>query len=374
MEPVLKRGLAEWDQALLPRDEFEARVRVVRAELERQGLEALAIVNYSVLGNLGDYSSFAYLAGMQSGGALVVSLEGDPTMISFGGGREMAFIRTQTWIEDIRVGGANAFAVMRDVLGERGIKVGKIGTVGVDGMPAARIQDFDKAFNGCDLKAFDSSFSQIKLSKRPREILAIGAALNIARNAAAAGLETFTKGGSNLDAMLAAEEAARVGRARDVRILANTGGDQLRPFENSPHDRHSSLLLWVAVQYQGYWAEAVVTSPEAKGNPADAALDAMKGKASAGAKISEIAKAALAKLRPDARETALSYGLGNMIGLSLDEGVEIHPDSDQVLVDGTVLSLRVFAKDAEVADFQTSLLEVTADGVKPVQPVALSGA
>src|SRR5262245_4737808 len=98
MEPVLKRGFAAWERDVLPQDEFAARVDAVRAELRAARLGALVVVNHSLLGVMVDYAAMAYLTGLQSGGVLLVPAEGEPVFVSFGGGRELSFMRTQTWL------------------------------------------------------------------------------------------------------------------------------------------------------------------------------------------------------------------------------------------------------------------------------------
>ena len=67
MEPVLKRGYSSWDRDVLPEDEYALRVEAVRAKLREQGLAALVVVNYSLLGVMVDYADMAYLSGLQSG-------------------------------------------------------------------------------------------------------------------------------------------------------------------------------------------------------------------------------------------------------------------------------------------------------------------
>src|SRR6185503_18490557 len=136
MEPVLKRGYSSWDRDVLPEDEYALRVETVRGRLREQGLAALVVVNYSLLGVMVDYADMAYLSGLQSGGALLVPLEGDPAFVSFGGGRELAFMRALTWLP-IVPGAGKAFELLPTELKARGVASGEIAVVGIAGIPPA---------------------------------------------------------------------------------------------------------------------------------------------------------------------------------------------------------------------------------------------
>ena len=166
MEPVLKRGYSSWDRAVLPEDEFALRADGVRAALERARLNALVVVNYSLLGVMVDYADIAYLAGLQSGGALLVPRSGEAVFVSFGGGRELAFMRSLTPLTLVP-GSGKAFEVLRAELEARGVPKGRIAAAGVAGLAASvagRVRDalggyspvetfrrLDGEVAGCDL-------------------------------------------------------------------------------------------------------------------------------------------------------------------------------------------------------------------------------
>jgi Xaa-Pro aminopeptidase len=280
MEPVLKRGFAAWDRAVLPDDEFGLRVEGVRQALHGAGLNALVVVNYSLLGVMVDYADMAYLSGLQSGGALLVPVDGDAAFVSFGGGRELKFMRGLTWLP-IVPGAGRAFEVLAEQLKARGVVSGALGVVGAAELPANVAARVREALAGFELRPFDTELRALRAVKRPRELLAMRVAHAIAEGAVAAGVATFTAGGDNRAAMLQAERVARARKARDVRVLVSMGGPELRPWEGRLDGRHAPLRLWVAVQYQGYWAEAAATAPSG-GGAAARAVRAMRAAARAG--------------------------------------------------------------------------------------------
>ena len=365
MEPVLKRGYSSWDRAVLPDDEFALRVEGVRQALREARLGALVVVNYSLLGVMVDYADMAYLSGLQSGGALLVPLEGEPAFVSFGGGRELAFMRALTWLP-IVPGAGKAFELLPSELKARGVASGKIGVVGVAGIAptvAARIRD---ALLGLELVPFDAELRALRAVKRPRELLAMQITQGIVSAAVAAGVAAFDAGGDNRAAMLEAERAARALKARDVRVLASMGGPELRPWEGRLDGRHVPLRLWVAAQYQGYWAEAAATMPLPRDDATARTVHAMQAVVRAGATAGDVAAAGVAALPSAAVDAALAYGLGGTIGLAHAEGIAIVPRSTQRLVAGSVLVLRAHVGDAPHASLASTLVVVGAQGAEPL--------
>lgn len=370
MEPVLKRGYASWDRDVLPHDEFAARVDAVRIELLAARLAAVVVVNHSLLGVMVDYADMAYLTGLQSGGVLLIPTDGEPVFISLGGGRELSFMRTQTWLGEIVPGGRDAFDVLREQLRVRGIDGGVLGTVGADALAANPRGRLDAALAGYELRSFDAPLARLRGAKRPRELLAVRLTLGVVNDAVAAALAVFAAGGDNTAALIEAERTARARKARDVRVLASMAGADLRPFEGRVDGRHAPLRLWVAAQYQGYWAEAAGTWPAPARNLADEAVRAMQAAAAAGAAARDVAAAGLALLPPDTAQSALEYGLGGTIGLALSEGVVIAPDSAGRLADGMLLALHCVARGAAPAVAST-VVSVGPGGARRVEPLRL---
>ena len=371
MEPVLKRGYTTWDQDVLPADEFSERIFAVRAQMQQQGLAALVVVNYSLLGAMFEYADIAYLGGLQSGGVLLVLHDEEPTLISFGGGRELFFMRDQTWTKNVVPGKGQTFEVVRDLLVAHGVKSGAIGTTGIADMPVSAVQRFQQAFQDYALAPFDETLAKLRSAKRPRELMAIGIAKGIVDDAATAAQQVFADGGDNTAAMIEAERIARFHKARDVRVLVNMNQHELRPFEGRLEGRHSPLLLWVAAQYQGYWAEKAITVPASSKVAADYSVEAMQAAAVAGARAGDVAAAGLAALPADSVDTALQYGLGGTIGLALCEGVPIEPRNNSVLQEGAVISLHAFARGPKTSSIASRLIRIGTGGAQEVAALRL---
>lgn len=371
MEPVLKRGYASWDRAVLPEDEYALRVEAVRQALRADGLRALVVVNYSLLGVMVDYADMAYLSGMQAGGLLLVPLEAEPVYIGFGGGRELAFTRTLTWLDRVVAGGGRAFELLGEELRARGITSGALGIVGAERLAAGVTRRLRDALGGFELRPYDARLKALRSHKRPREVLATRLTLGIVEDAAAAASAVFSAGGDNRAAFLEAERVARARKARDVRILVNMGGAELRPWEGRLAGRHAPLRLWVAAQYQGYWAEAAVTI--GGGDAASRAVTAMMGAARAGVAAGDVAAAALAAVPPAARDTMLEYGLGGAIGLAHREGLKIEPGSAECLVEGQLVALCAHVAADASPSVATAVVTVGAADAVRLTPLRVSG-
>jgi Xaa-Pro aminopeptidase len=370
MEPVLKRGYGTWDRGVLPEDEYALRAEAVRRVLREDGLEALIVLNYSLLGVMVDYADMAYLSGLQSGGALLLTHDSEPVYVSFGGGRELGFMRSLTPLAIIP-GAGKAFDVLCEQLQQRGIVGGAVGIVGAGELPASVAARVSEALAAYTLRAFDARLRAVRAVKRPRELLAMRITLGIVEAAVAAGTAVFAAGGDNRAVMLEAERVARARKARDIRVLVNMGGPELRPWEGRLEGRYGPLRLWVAAQYQGYWAEAAATAPAQQSSAASRAVRAMQAAVSAGATAGDVASAAIAALPPAAVDAALAYGLGGAIGLALNDGVTIQLGNSERLVEGSVLSLRAHVGVGAEPAIATAMVAVGKQGATPLVPLAI---
>ncbi len=373
MEPVLKRGFASWERDVLTDDEYALRVAAVREALRSNGLDALVVVNYSLLGVMVDYADMAYLSGLQSGGLLLVPLAAEPVYIGFGGGRELAFVRSLTWLSDVTAGGKQAFEVLRNELGGRGVGRGAVGVVGTADLPPTVEARLREALEDFDVRPFDAEMRALRAAKRPRELLATAITLAIAEDAVAAGVAAFAAGADNSAAMLEAERVARARKARDVRILASMGGPELRPWEGRLGGRHAPLRLWLAAQYQGYWAEASAVTPAPNDSAANRAVAAMIDVARAGSTTGEVAAAATASLTDEAAAAALEYGLGGAVGLAHEEGLAIRPGGGEHLIEGGLLALRAHVATGAAPSLASAIVRVGQTGATPLAPLKISG-
>src|ERR1051326_6527102 len=113
----------------------------------------------------------------------------------------------------------------------------------------------------------------------------------------------------------------RYAGAEDLRLLIGIGQGSLRPANDAPIPSGQPVSLLAAAEVQRYWSEAARTF---NGDSALArqAVDAMVATARPGATAGAVADAARAVLSSATGWTVTSadtYGLGNGIGLDLEE-------------------------------------------------------
>ncbi len=359
MEPSIKRGLTFWDRATMPLDEFEERIRLVRAAMRERGLRAMVIA-----GNMYQDADLLWLTAGNVDGVLVLPADGEPAIFTNSGSRESFFLRELTWISDLSHRGALVGGAVRGVLETRGVTSGRIGGAGLSVLSLRQFQDLHQALSPYQIEDASALLQTVRATPRPRERAAVAIALAMAVNAARAAESAFANGASNAAAVIEAERTARRAGAWDVRILANLTGSGLRPYETPSDARHAPLSLWIATRYQGCWADQVVGSSQHAGR----ALTAMLRAARPGTETRAVAHAGLAALPDEGRDQALGYGLGGGIGMELTQPPIIHPDSTDRLSRGNLLSLRVLTR----AGLASCLVEIGPDGASPLQPRAWS--
>jgi Xaa-Pro aminopeptidase len=346
MESVLKRGRTVWDRDALPEDEYRERVRLARAAMLDAELDALVLVGH--VSNYGDATYFSGSVPTMNWVAVVVGAEDEPALVTASGKRELPFLASQTWLRRIvpsRSLLTGPAAGVIEALGPPGSPARRVGLCGAAAnLDADAYRELVAALAGYRVCEADALMAGLRAVKRPRELVALDRGLTIARAAVADAAEAFASGAGTASAALVAERSARRAGARDVRLLADLGDRALAPVQAGAEVRTDQLVLYCAVEYLGYWAEAV--SPGAPTGAAAAALEAMLEAAGTGATGGELAAAAMGALPGGERDVALGYGLGGGIGLSLAEAPHVCPGGGDPLRDGAVLALHVITEDA----------------------------
>jgi Xaa-Pro aminopeptidase/Xaa-Pro dipeptidase len=367
MENVLKRGRTVWDRWLLPEDEYIERVRALRAQMEEDGLDGLVTVGHST-----HPGNFTYLSGSVpplGWMGIVLGREAGPFLVSGGGSREIPWLRTLTWIlDDIRTSRSlftGPATVVVEALGEFMKPGGRVGVVGArEDLSPAAYAELIEALDEYEVVEVDDIVTGLRAAKRPREQAVQRRALEAARASVAAALAAWESGASTTAALIAAEKEARMQGCRDARVLGNLDGEQLAPVEEHGEGRGEHLVVYVAAEYLGYWAQA---SGDSDDGPAAAAarkaVDAMVAAAGPGVAAADLVAAAVRELPDGAADVALSYGLGGGIGLDLAEGPVLRRDGDDALEQGGVLALQAFTATGGRLSGVTEMVRVDAEGV-----------
>jgi Xaa-Pro aminopeptidase len=339
---ALLTGPYDWDPALLPLAEFEARLAAVRRVLAERGATALLVHGHSV-----EHGALAYLTGFvpKLGPAFaLVPGDGAVRILASGGPGMMGSAKLLTWVEDVRPL-SNLRNALSEWLGEinrdgravLGLWGGNIMTQRPYLAVAAAIQPFGKMIE------IDEPLDALRRHKSPRELELLREACRILAVACAA-FERAAEGSGARSAALAAEHAAFSNGAQDVRILASArnGGPPL-PFDGSSDIRVAPLLACLAVRFAGYWAEGLVTVSSARGGAlarAGAALWAMLREVRTGATSSDLFRAAAQHVAPYEFHPLAQSAIGNGIGLSFEESPILGREETSQFEEGGVYALR----------------------------------
>lgn len=368
--PVLIHGRSAWDLGELPRDEYEERRRLVRQVLAGHDLSACV-----VLGSTPAYANLAYVTGSRPGfmsSVMLVHRDHDTVLFAgLGGGRDLYHVRAINFIDDVRYYASPGEGV-RAVLAQWGTTGSRLGIVGAArDVPFQAVERVRQGLEGFELVALDEAFFALRRAKRPRERALLERSSEIVAKARDAAVAAFVATGTPYQAAIAAERAARVLGARDVRTLANLGaGPELQPITGTSGPVAERLVLHVGLERAGYWAETTVSFPRAgEGAPAARAVAAMREAVRPGARLSHVADQALACLEgPSARTLALEVGLGQGIGLGPEEELAVTPSSAAVLEGGEFLSLRCVVPGEGGWSADATLVEVVGDGTRTLLP------
>ncbi len=328
MHPVLYRGCAAWDQERLPVDEFEERLRSIQAAMKENRLDGLIIY-----GNGRDYAKLCYVTNYVPRTRWAFALipqAGRPVLAArVGSVRDLPAVKLSTWVEDVRF--AKDFSEdVRQFVGQiSGSGSPAIGICGKERMTVSMLSSIEAGCLGLALQDADLLLDRLLQIKRPREIAVMRESANILQSAVMAMKERHQRGGSVMTSVVEAERIARYLGAQDTRVLFSLdNGKSLQPFETFTEDRNDTMMVYLAVEYLGYWAEAMVTINQQQHPVYERAREVLQFFAQSlapGAKIANLVQDAAEKIKPYRLHPVAQGGFGCGIGLSLGERPFLQP-------------------------------------------------
>lgn len=346
VHPSIMLGSYLWDEDRLPADEFQIRMEPLRAAMDDRNLSAML-----VYGDAREHQALAYFSNfiprMRWAMALLPA-NGAPRLLASMSSRDIPAMRAMTWLEDVKSGWEwKWFAEFAEGLGTQGA----MGTVDFDLMTPQLHAQLETTIAGrFSLVGCDDIVARARTVQRPREIAIIRSATEVV-SAAASKIAARWRAGDGIErAALAGERAARCLAAQDVRTLVSRdGGCTLEPYAARFADRPARLCAYLAVKYLGYWSESFVSlgAPDAERRRAAAGLDALIDGLLPGASSAELARRVAAIAGP--QHPAFVDSFGHCIGLSLQEGGDIAPQSQQPLIAGRTYALRVGGQHGAIA-------------------------
>lgn len=355
MQPTLKNGRNVWDRVNMPETEFHGRLKKIRKEMKRKRLDLLILYGHGFDG----YGNYTYLCNyvirLARGALVVLPLEGEPALIFEGPLRGIPSIRKTTWIEEIR-GGWDASKECVKYLEEKKLVPSAVGLVGAKSlMPYDQFQFLQDSLKGSKLVDLDSLLREMRMVKSPREVDQIRRAARILNRAFAAlsGTAFPEVNEKALEGTLYRE--VRIEGAEDFRMMIGRPKQEqwsFRPAVEGMILSGETVLLYLAVEFERYWAEASRTFVMKENTLAALECEDLNARYGRiiqllrpGKTASQFHKEAITQLRKEEVEYLSDYGMGQGIGLSPRENPALSKEDKTALKEGMSLTLRLLVKD-----------------------------
>lgn len=356
MQPTLKNGRNVWDQVNMPMAAFLERVKKIRKEMKKDGIDVLLL--YS---NGNEYGNPCYLSnfiiGIARGALVVIPKRGEVALIYQGPSRGIPFSKTTTWVEEVRASGDVSKECVK-YLREKNFIPSTIGFVGLKQfMPSHQLQSLFDSLNQCKIIDSNHILRDMRMVKSPRECSQIRRSCRILARAFdfISDLSLPSMNERVLEAMVNRE--TRLEGSEDFRMLIAKPMDPqwaLRPTEDIQISSGDSVIIYLAVEFERYWSEGIRTFVvkdssfvDVKPENVMALYDQMTSGLKPGKQLSQFYKETIGKIRKSRVHSIPQYGLGQGIGLSLQEFPEITEGERSLLKEGMCLTLRLSIQDSE---------------------------
>src|SRR5579862_6011312 len=216
VQPAVLVGPYDWDESLVPKAEFEARVTDVASKIGAAGLAGLV-----VYGNKIDNAALAYLTNFTpklDAAYALIAPDCKVRMHCSGSPQMMVNAQRLTWVDGVKP--------LRDAgkqIAEWAAELapGPLALWTTDAMPADLLPRLQAALPERALQDLSVTLDPLLLPKSPTARRLIVAACGMLTAANAALRQSVEKGGTARDAVIAAEKAAAAAGAQDIRVLAS---------------------------------------------------------------------------------------------------------------------------------------------------------
>ncbi len=354
MKTTLRRGRNVWDRVNLPETEFLGRIDEMRKRMVKQDIDVLLVYGDAWI----DYSDPCYITNYYPGmvGSIaVVPRSGEVALIFWGSARGIEYIRDITWIKEIQASPDVAIACI-EYLQRAGLTPSTLGLAGFkELMPWWQFRSFKAAVSECRTVDARHIISDMRMVKSARESDQVRRAARVLTGALEALTRTGLEDMNELTLNAALEREARLAGAEDVRLLYSRPretGWTLRPVEDRPLSPGDTMIIYLAVEFERYWAEMIRTFKietsglvEVRSEKLEGAYNRILGLLKPAKSIATFYR----EVEEECRKSVASipeFGLGDGIGLSVTEPPAITPKGSGKLIEGICLTLRLAMKDA----------------------------
>ncbi|MSQ52054.1 MAG: hypothetical protein EXR28_09210 [Betaproteobacteria bacterium] len=366
MHSLLLVGPYDWDEAVMPRAEFEDRIRAFWARIpESAGSFAV------IYGDSRHHAELTYLTHFVPkvrSAMAIVPREGEPVILLSGSRNSFSYAERLSCFKTLDLMTDPAKAVDKWVADHPGTpKRGVL--LGTAAMRSQQYQQLLAAFpdNAAPLEASHTLHALMRV-KRPMELAAIKRGVQMLAAAEGVLSEAHRSGAPVTAVVLEAERAVHAMGAQDVRSLFSLdGGSTLRPFSVPVERKVDPLQVSMTILNSGYWVEGLMMfSTKAHGvrDRAREALSDLISRAKAGAKAGDLANAMAAAIKPYSPHPILEGAIGNGIGMAIEAAPRLDANSDEALESGGVYTLCAGATDGKQHAMLSAMVHIGDHGAE----------
>jgi Xaa-Pro aminopeptidase len=295
---------------------------------------------------------------MPQGAVVAITRTGEVTLICEGFARDLPGVKSVTWVEDIRSCDNASKQTVAFLKGKKLIP-STIGVAGLEpSMPYEQFQFFLKSTEACKLVYADDVIREMRMIKSQREVDQIRRSSRIVsrifNNLSQLSFSLVNE--KRLEAVMGRD--AYLEGAEDVRVLIAKPKERnwaLRPLGDIPLSANETTILYLAVEFERYWAEGIRTvlfkdtaliKPDTQ--PVNSLYDQIIGSMTPRKRASQIYLEILDKIKANSMDVILDYGLGQGIGLSIQELPLFTEEDATPLQEGMCLTFRLALKNREI--------------------------
>jgi hypothetical protein len=222
---ILARGRTVFNETNIPSSTYQARIERIQQHLRTKRVNALVVA-----GEAFDQGSYAYITGNletlwrpRKTNYTVVPSKGDPIMFTSGGQRELSFLKTQTWITDIRTARQGILDVA-DGIKSFAAKPTRVGLVGLgQSKRAEAYRALQSQLSGVKFVPLDAFLEKLRRVKDDMEIAQVRRACRALDLEHETLLRNLNAGIKDHEAEAKADRMARLEGARDAKSLWAAG-------------------------------------------------------------------------------------------------------------------------------------------------------
>lgn len=358
MQAALKNGRNVWDPINMPEQEFQERVETIRKGMKEEGIDVLLLYG----NGLNEYGNASYISNLMirgggKGALVVIPKKDEIALIYEGPSRGIPSVKETTWIEEVKACGDASKECVK-YLKEKNLALSKVGFAGIRQlMPYDQFQYLFESLKGCKIFDADGFLRAVRMVKSERERDEIRRASRIVDRGFAFISEIPLSGIDERKFEAMVNRETHYEGWEDFRMLIAKPLDPtwaFRPAEEAPLSAGETLIVYLATQYERYWAEGIRTFVveeaclvEVKSESFQSLYQEILEGMIPGKKMSEFYKEALQAIRKSKVDPIQEYGFGQGIGLSLQEFPLISNKDETPLKEGMCFTLRLGVKDQQ---------------------------